>query len=213
MLYERKHAWGVLLRLYHWSFALSIVVLAATGLLIHEAWTVAAPEGAGSFPMADLRCVHFLAGFVFIAALLVRFYLLIFGNRQERILDFAPVTPRNLGNFFKTIAAYLYFTRMEHRTGHNALAGTFYILTLVLAVVQAISGLQLLYPESAFWQSLGLFILGTQQDARFIHHLLLWYFSAFAFLHVYIVIWNDLMSPKGLVSSIFTGDKFFPKKA
>jgi len=53
-------------------------------------------------------------------------------------------------------------------------------------------------------------LFGTQQHARYIHHLLMWYFIIFAFVHIYLVIWNDLKNPDGLISSIFTGNKFRP---
>ncbi|MBU1455638.1 MAG: Ni/Fe-hydrogenase, b-type cytochrome subunit, partial [Proteobacteria bacterium] len=58
------------------------------------------------------------------------------------------------------------------------------------------------------WQGWGGVIFGSQQQGRFLHHLLMWYFILFAFAHVYMVIWNDLKSPEGLISSIFTGNKF-----
>ncbi len=212
MLYERKTAWGPLLRLYHWSFALSILALAVTGFYIHAPWTSTANEGSGSFPMADWRYYHFVAGYVFTAAVLVRLYLLVFGNREERFLGFAPVTGRNIKNVFTTLAYYLYLTdRGGHRLGHNALAGTFYLFTLLFAVFQMISGFSLLYPESGFWQTVAGKIFGVQQEIRFYHFVFMWYFLTFALVHVYIVAWNDVWSPEGLISSIFTGDKFLPK--
>lgn len=213
MLYERKTAWGLLLRLYHWSFVLSILMLAVTGLYIHDPWTSSMLEGRGFFPMADCRYYHFVAGFVFTAAVLVRLYLLVFGNPEERFLGFAPVTGRNIRNVFSTLAYYLYLTdKGGHRLGHNALAGTFYLVTLLLALLQLISGFALLYPESGFWQAMAGKIFGVQQEIRFYHHIFMWYFLIFAFIHVYIVVWNDVRSPEGLISSIFTGDKFLPKE-
>jgi Ni/Fe-hydrogenase 1 B-type cytochrome subunit len=35
MSYKQHYVWSVLLRLFHWSFALSIVALAVTGFYIH----------------------------------------------------------------------------------------------------------------------------------------------------------------------------------
>ena len=51
-------------------------------------------------------------------------------------------------------------------------------------------------------------IFGSQQSARYIHHLLMWLFMIFALIHVYLVIWNDIRDAEGLVSAIFTGVKF-----
>jgi len=96
----------------------------------------------------------------------------------------------------------------EQKIGHNVLAGTFYLITFVMALFQLIGGFYLLYPESVVWQKWGLALLGAQQKARYIHYLIMWYFMLFAFIHVYIVIWNDIKSKEGLISSIFNGTKY-----
>ena len=211
-MYEKRLAWSVLFRLFHWAFALSIMVLVATGLYIHYPWSNSVIEGSRSFVVAQVRYVHFVAGFVFISALLVRLYLWFFGNRQEKLWDSAPVTPANIKNLFSTICYYLYLTdRHEQRRGHNVLAGTVYILTIFVSFFQAVSGLWMLYPESPFWGSWGVSLFGSQAQARFVHYLIMWYFSIFFFIHLYIVIWNDVKDPEGLISSIFTGRKFFHK--
>jgi len=207
--YQTAKVWGVLLRLYHWSLVLSIIILVVTGFYINAPWTNTTIEGSASFPMAAMRNLHFLAAYLFTAAILVRIFLLIFGNRQERIWDFLPVTSRNIKSFFTTLGFYSYISD-EHdaRKGHNALAGISYILTIIAAVFQLIGGFYLLYPESATWQGMGNAIFGSQQEARFIHHLLMWYFLLFAFVHVYIVIWNEIKTPEGLTSSMINGKKF-----
>ncbi|MFP7756353.1 Ni/Fe-hydrogenase, b-type cytochrome subunit [Thermodesulfobacteriota bacterium B35] len=208
MLYERHYVWSVLLRIYHWAFALSIVVLTVTGLYIHFPWTNTMLEGSTSFPVATMRYIHFLAAFVFTGAVIIRLYLLIFGNRQERFWDFLPVTPRNLRNLLHTNLHYIYLRRHhEVRPGHNALAGTVYIVTLAAAVFQGLSGFYLLYPESATWQSLQV-IFGSQMEARFLHYLGVWYFMFYALVHVYMCAWNDVVSKEGLISSIFSGYKY-----
>ena len=209
MKYQIKYAWSILFRLFHWAFALSIVALVVTGLYINSPWTNSIIEGSKSFPMATMRYMHFLAGFIFTAAVGVRLYLWLFGNKQEKFWDSAPITPRNIKNLFSTLAYYLYLTdKHDERLGHNALAGTAYLITIGLALVQLVSGFYLLYPESLFWQKWGVTLFYTHQQARFIHHILMWYFIIFAFFHLYIVIWNDIKSPEGLISSIFNGRKF-----
>ncbi|MCF8055048.1 MAG: Ni/Fe-hydrogenase, b-type cytochrome subunit [Desulfocapsa sp.] len=209
MSYEIKNVWSVLLRLFHWSLVLSIVTLVVTGLYINTPWTNTTLEGSVSFPMATMRYIHFLAGYLFAAAVMVRLFLYIFGNRQERIFDILPVTPRNFKSLTTTLGYYSYLSdKHDERLGHNVLAGIVYIVTFVAALFQLSSGFYMLYPEAAFWQGLGGSIFGTQQEGRFLHHLLMWYFILFAFVHVYLVVWNDLKSPEGLVSSMFNGKKF-----
>ena len=213
MAYEKKHCWSILLRLYHWAFALSIITLSITGFYINEPWTNSLREGSVSWPMAYMRLVHFTAGYVFTAAVLARIFLYIFGNKQERIMDHLPVTPRNIKNIFHTLLLYGYIKDRHDpdRLGHNILAGITYVITIIAAAFQLVSGFYMLYPELAIWEGYGLSIFGSQQGARYIHHLLMWWFMYFALVHIYLVVWNDVREPEGLVSSIFTGKKFTHK--
>ena len=211
MRFERQYTWSILLRLFHWSLVLSIVTLGVTGFYIHYPWTNTLIEGETCFPVATMRYIHFIAGFVFTGAMLVRIYLLFFGNKQERVWDFIPITPRNIANLINTIKVYLYFPeKHDLRLGHNVLAGIFYFVSFLLCLIQILSGFYMLYPESASWQKWGLLILGPQQQGRFLHFLFMWYCIIFVFMHIYIVIWNDIKSKEGLISSIFNGTKFMP---
>jgi len=213
MLYEKKKCWSILLRLYHWAFALSIIFLVVTGFYINSPWTNTMQEGSMSFPMAWMRYIHFVAGYVFTSAVLARIFLYIFGNAQERITDILPVTGRNIKNFYMTLLNYSYISDDHYpRLGHNVLAGLTYLVTIIAAIFQLVSGFYLLFPETASWEGWGVLLFSSQQNARFIHHLLMWWFMIFALIHVYLVIWNDLKESEGLVSSIFTGDKFKHKK-
>lgn len=213
MEYERHCVWSVLLRVVHWLLALSTFTLLITGFYIHYPWTNSMLEGTGKFPVATMRAIHFHAGFYFTAAMLARYYLLVFGNKFERLWDFFPLTPTNIKKIPGIIANYLYITdRHERHLGHNPWAGIFFCITFVLAAFQILSGFCMLYPESSIWQSLGLNILGTQQEIRFFHYLTTWYFIIFTLAHLYMVTWNDLKTKEGLISSITTGCKYAPKE-
>ena len=206
--YKRVKIWGVLLRLFHWTFALSIFVLLATGYYIHNPFALGPWEGTDSnFLMAKVRFVHFLAGYFFIAALLVRFYLLFFGNKYERFTDFIVLRPRNVVRLFHTLKAYLYIGEHESYGGHNPLAGTVYLGLLIAAVFMALSGLYMMYPEG-MWASLGVAVFGGQEMARLFHYFLFWAFLIFVIVHLYLVIWNDIFGTEGIISSIFSGRKY-----
>ncbi|MFH1214941.1 MAG: Ni/Fe-hydrogenase, b-type cytochrome subunit [Pseudomonadota bacterium] len=212
MNYEKKYVWSILFRLSHWGFALSIIFLAVTGFYIHNPWTNTMLEGSRSFPMADLRYMHFIAGFAFAASVLMRIFLYLFGSREERLVGPLPVTPANVKNLFSTVTFYSYITdKHEERLGHNALAGIVYFVTWLIALLQIISGFFMLYPESVTWQGWGIKFFGTQQEGRFIHYLIMWYFLIFALTHIYMVVWNEVKSPEGLISSIINGHKFKSK--
>lgn len=210
--YEKQYCWSVLLRLFHWMFALSIIMLVTTGFYINGPWTNTMIEGSASWPMATMRYMHFIAGYVFAAAVIIRTFLYIFGNAQERIWDILPITPRNIKNLFKTFLLYSYISD-EHdpRLGHNVLAGLAYLITFVASLFMIVSGFYMLFPEAAAWEGWGLAIFGSQQWSRYVHHLLMWWFMIFAIIHIYLCVWNDVKEPEGLISSIFTGDKFIHK--
>lgn len=210
--YEKKPAWSILLRLFHWMYALSIVTLCVTGLYINGPWTNTMIEGSASFPMALMRFTHFIAGYVFASAIIIRTFLYIFGNAQERVWDILPITPRNIKNLFSTILRYAYISdKHEVRLGHNVLAGLTYLFTYAVALLMIISGFFMLFPEAATWHGIGTAVFGNQQWGRYLHHLLMWWFMMFAIIHVYLCIWNDVKEPEGVISSIFTGDKFIHK--
>ncbi len=210
--FRRVKVWSILLRLFHWAFALSIWVLLITGYYIHHPFALGPWEGVPtSFIMAKVRFLHFAAGFIFLAALLVRFYLLIFGNRYERFWDFLPVTPTNLKRLWHTIKAYLYLEEHRSHGGHNPLAGTVYFGLFILSVFMILSGLFMLYPENPTFASWGFSLFGNQQVARMFHYLLFWVYLIFFGLHLYLVVWNDIFGKEGIVSSIFSGRKFLPK--
>lgn len=210
--YEKKKCWSILFRLFHWMYALSIVTLCITGFYINAPWTNTMIEGSAGFPMAIMRFIHFTAGYVFAAAIIIRTFLYIFGNAQERVWDILPITPRNIKNLFSTILRYAYISdNHEVRLGHNVLAGLTYLFTFVIAILMITSGFFMLFPEAETWRNIGTAVFGSQQWGRYLHHLMMWWFMIFALIHVYLVIWNDVKEPEGIVSSVFTGDKFIHK--
>lgn len=207
--FQKQYCWSILLRLFHWMFAISIVTLVTTGFYINGPWTNTMMEGSVGFPMATMRFIHFTAGYTFGAALLIRLFLYFFGNPQEKIWDILPVTKQNITNFKKTLLHYGYVSNdHDNRLGHNVLAGVTYLITFIAAILMVISGFYLLYPEASFWQGLGNSVFGTQQSARYIHHLLMWWFILFAIVHCYFLVWNECNEAEGLISSMITGAKF-----
>jgi Ni/Fe-hydrogenase 1 B-type cytochrome subunit len=211
--FEKRRAFGPLYRITHWVFAASCLLLTITGYYIYEPWfTTMLEKGTADFTVANMRFLHFLAGYFFTAAVICRFYLWFFGNRQERITDALPVTRRNIGNFWGAILNYLYIRFHTPRLGHNALAGTTYLLTFLISMVMIVSGFYMLFPESPTWQVWGTNLFASQSTSRFVHFILMYYFIFFAMVHIYIAVWNDVMFGEGLVSAIISGSKFLHVK-
>ncbi|MCI4454971.1 MAG: Ni/Fe-hydrogenase, b-type cytochrome subunit [Thermodesulfobacterium sp.] len=211
-LYKRVFVWSGSLRLFHWVFALSTAVLILTGLYIHNPpVTTTWAEFRPSFLMAMLRYYHFVAAYFFIAAFILRVYLLFFGNKYERITDFLPINRQNALSFWRTLKFYLYLTdEHEWRVGHTVLAGVIYTLLFLATVFMILTGLYLLYPDVDIIKKLGGMLFGTPQTARFIHYFLHWAFTFFVLVHIYIAIWNDFHAPEAIISGAFSGTKFLP---
>ncbi len=213
MRYERKFTWSWLLRLYHWVMVLSVFVLAVSGLYIGHPVT-SSLTGGGYSPMADIRYIHFITAFVFSGAIIARLYLTFFGNSQENLFCYLRHLPENIIDAWQALRGYLYLGNYRQKgLGHNGLATISYFITFFLALLQIISGFYLLYPESTFWQGWGLTIFGPQQQARYVHHLIMWFFALFTAVHVYIIIWNELKHPEGMLSAMLGGYKFKPKSS
>ena len=211
MKYERKRTWSPLLRLYHWAMVLSVAVLTFTGLYIRYPLT-SSLVGDVQFSMTNMRYIHFITAFVFSGAIIARLYLTLFGNKQESLRRLVLDLPKTLKDAWHAFWAYAKMGIYHHKgLGHNGLAAIIYFITIIIAILQITSGFYLLYPESVFWQGWGLTIFGPQQQARFIHHLAMWYFIIFTMGHLYIVISNELLHPEGMISSMVGGDKFKPK--
>ncbi len=215
ILYRRVFVWSWALRIFHWTFAISCVVLILTGVYIHyppitTKWAEFRPQ----YLMGTLRYYHFVAAYFFMAALAVRFYLMLFGNRYERFTDFLPINRRNIRSFWRSLKFYLYITdEHEWRMGHTVLAGTIYFALFVAATVMTLSGLYLLYPDVGWISKMGVFLFGSIQMARFVHYILHWCFIFFVIVHIYIAIWNDFKAPEAIISGAISGSKFLPADA
>lgn len=212
--YGKYYIWSWALRIFHWTFALSIVTLIITGFYIHDPLTTTTwSEARPSYLMVNIRYLHFIAAFFFISALILRLYLLFFGNKYERVTDFLPLSTEKAKSLGQTIKYYLYLTpKSEGAYGHNVLAGISYVIIFFLAIIMVLTGLYMLYPESNFFKRIGSALFGVQQVARALHYLLFWFFTIFIIIHLYIITWHELKHPEGLISSMFSGKKFIAVK-
>ncbi|MCS7150127.1 MAG: Ni/Fe-hydrogenase, b-type cytochrome subunit, partial [Caldimicrobium sp.] len=208
-LLRRVAVWSAHLRLFHWIFALSTALLILTGLYINNPpTTLTWSEHSPSYVMTYVRYVHFIAGFFFIAVLLIRIYLLFFGNEYERIKALLPLSKERVKSMFEEAKFDLYLSdKPKTSPGHTNFAGILYMVIFILAILMAISGLGMLYPESTIFRVLTKILFGSPQMARFIHYTFLWIFLSFICIHIYMAIWYDLRGSLSITTAMITGYK------
>ena len=209
------YIWEWPVRITHWVIFLSIIVLTVTGYYIYYPFLT--PRANLEFATATMRFVHEVAGFVFIAALLVRFYWFWAGNKWARLNQFLPFDRRRFRDFKAQLAYYLFLRRNPPLAiGHNPLAGLTYLVVFGIMLAEVLTGLALLqhvHPN----KTLGYFVdwlpaVMSWRYIRLIHFGVMFALWAFFIHHVYSAILIGIEERSGLVKSIFSGYKFFPGK-
>jgi len=214
-LAESKYVFQLSLRVVHWAIFFAIVALSFTGYWIGSGDLPAGP--GGTFQMGWIRYVHLVAGWVLLAALLLRLYLMFGGNPYASWREFVP-TRREHWKMIKEIFQYYTFWRAEypHRDfSHNRLAAATYLVVYALILFMVVSGLALHgMAFSSGWQSwltwpLALF---SAQTLRLLHHLGMWLIWGFATHHMASAILVDHELKGGLLGGIFSGWKSVPRQ-
>jgi Ni/Fe-hydrogenase 1 B-type cytochrome subunit len=208
----RLYVWEWPVRITHWVLVLSIVVLTVTGVYLYAPFLTS--KASHHFVTATMRFVHEVTGFVFIAAFIVRMYWFFAGNRWARWPQFVPLGRRRWDLFKAQLAYYMFLRRNPpFSIGHNPLAGVTYIVVFFIMFVEVLTGLALFQHVNPN-KTLGYFIDWLPQIISFrylrlIHFGIMFALWAFFIHHVYSAILIGLEERSGLVSSIFTGSKFF----
>jgi Ni/Fe-hydrogenase 1 B-type cytochrome subunit len=216
-IFRRVYLWEWPVRIYHWITAAAVTVLAGTGLLIgHPLALMSSGEASSSFWFGTVRFLHFSAAYLFLFALVLRLYWLFVGNRYARWSAFVPI-----GRF----RAYLTDVKKVIRTdvlqiekppldfmGHNPVAATTYFVIFVLSLFQIATGFALYAPTSLSWLP-QLFawvspLMGGDATVRLWHHAAMWPFLLFLGVHVYLVIFHDVVESRGELSSMVGGSRF-----
>jgi len=215
---RRVYVFSLPLRLSHWINVASILVLCVTGYLIGNPPALqTSHEAFEGFWFGKVKCIHFVAAFVFFFNFVFRVYWLFAGNRFERWHNFVPTNKA----FFKEMANVIKIDILQVKEdssislGHNSLAGLSYLMLFFLIIFQCLTGFALYAQMSDSWLTplLGWVgpLLGGDAGLRMIHHILMWGFIVFAIVHVYLVFYHDYVEGRGEVSSIFGGWKFIEK--
>jgi Ni/Fe-hydrogenase b-type cytochrome subunit len=215
--YRWVYLWHWPIRAMHWAAAVSIVVLVVTGFYIGRPYFAPPPgEAINHYMMGRMRFLHFAAAGVLVATGIVRVYwLLVAGNRYERLTALFPLSRKDFRNLLLVARKYL-LMRWEsppHYLGHNPLQQISYTFLYLVVLAQVATGFALYglaNPGGFFYRVLGweTLFLGGVPVVRFIHHVLTWVILIFVPVHVYLALRADFTERQGSISSIISGGRW-----
>lgn len=201
-------------RIWHWTHALSIVVLCATGYLIANPLPSIGGEASEHFLMGNLRMIHFIAGYVFGIGFAVRLYWGIVGNKYSRELLYLPVWRKAWWKDLWGELLYYSFIRREapESVAHNALAqSAMWFFNTLLGLFLIFTGFAM-YSEGLglgswadTWFGWVIPLMGGSLSVRMWHLFSMWLIIVFAIIHTYMAIRADIMGRQSSVSTIISG--------
>jgi Ni/Fe-hydrogenase 1 B-type cytochrome subunit len=215
----RVYVWQIPVRVAHWLIALSIVVLAATGIYIGHPFISVPGEARFSFVMGWTKVIHFYAAVVFVTAVVMRVIWMFSGNKYARWDKFLPVHATRRQGLPPTLSFYLFAEdKPPTYVGHNPLAGLTYAVVYLLYAAIILTGLTMYASHAGVTSPLRWFtvlapVFGGFQSARWIHHVVMWLLLGFAVHHVYSAWLVTIVEKMGTLDSMFAGYKWVPKSA
>jgi Ni/Fe-hydrogenase 1 B-type cytochrome subunit len=206
--------WGLPIRATHWTAAISVVVLAVTGLYIGKPYFLTTGEASSHFLMGWIRLIHFTAAGVLVATAMLRIYGLFQGNQYEHWSALVPHRSRDIKNLFRQARAYL-LVRPEDAPrylGHNPLQQLSYTALYAVAIMQVCTGFALYgqYNEGGvFYRAFNWIgpLVGGMPNIRFLHHEITWVFAIYLPVHVYLSVRADILEHDSTISSIVSGGR------
>jgi Ni/Fe-hydrogenase 1 B-type cytochrome subunit len=204
-------------RLWHWVMMFAMLTLMVTGYFIGSPLFPTPGEASSQYLMGYIRFVHFAAGYVFAIFFVLRVYWAFVGNQYARQVFLVPLsmfTGQWWRGLIQQTLHYLFLVReVEGVEGHNPLASAAMFFMYVLGTVFMILTGFALYGEGAgmgswqfkFFSSWVLPLIGDSQKVHTWHHLGMWYLIVFTIGHVYMVVREDIMSDRTIISTMING--------
>jgi Ni/Fe-hydrogenase 1 B-type cytochrome subunit len=214
----RVYVWEWPVRITHWLIALSIVVLAVTGILIGTPTLLPRAWGGRPFVIGTIKTIHSYFAIVFTLSVLSRIVWMFLGNAYSRWSNFIPVHRHRRKGLVATLQFYLFLLRKPPGyVGHNPLAGMTYVLVFFLYFTMIATGFALYSASAGVRSPMRVFqflipLLGGLQAARWIHHVVMWLLLGFAVHHVYSSVLMSQVEANATVESIVSGYKFVPRE-
>jgi Ni/Fe-hydrogenase 1 B-type cytochrome subunit len=210
----RLYVWDAVVRVSHWTIALSMIGLSITGIYIGRPYIVVPAPAGEHFVMGTMKAIHYYFAIAFSLAVLSRILWMFIGNRHARWWNFLPVTRARRQGFMESVRFYLFLRRRPpFFAGHNPVAGAAYTLVFVLYLVMIATGLGLYGIDAHVASPMKLFtflaqVFGGAQTARWIHHVVMWLLIGFFVHHLYSAGLMAFVEKNGMFDSIFTGNKW-----
>ncbi|NQZ28504.1 MAG: cytochrome b/b6 domain-containing protein [Colwellia sp.] len=180
---EKHLIWDLPLRIFHWSFAITILA----------SWYTSEQDGE----MVEL---HMQLGFVALALIAFRILWGVIGPKHARFSQFIP-SP-------KTLISYLHPAKESKATpGHNPLGALMVVLMIVLISLQAVSGLFInddIFSSGPYYGSIG---NDLEKVMAFIHHNTFDFMIAAIALHIGAIAYYWYIKKQNLVLPMITGKK------
>ncbi|MGC5327631.1 Ni/Fe-hydrogenase, b-type cytochrome subunit [Brevibacillus sp. SYSU BS000544] len=207
------YVWQLPVRFFHMINALAILVLMITGVYIGNPFV--SPQAFSATPaflMGYVREIHFIAGYIFAANLMLRLYWAFAGNKNSRI----NVLKKSFWTGkFQMLKYYLFIDRKHpHYLGHNPMAEFGYLTCIGLGgIILCLTGFFMLFeirPHSTAFAMFSWMMVFSENSIwmHYIHHWLAWGIMVFIVIHVYMAVRVDALDKDGALTSIFTGYKF-----
>ncbi|MBT3010662.1 MAG: cytochrome b/b6 domain-containing protein [Candidatus Thiodiazotropha sp. (ex Lucina aurantia)] len=187
---SRVLVWSGRLRLAHWSLGISSIGLLLTGWLMNNTPLMA--QSAAE--------IHFMLSGLFLPALLLRIYLLLFGKGSEHLSSCEPNLHR-LSQAWLVLKFYLTLGKapLPKWYSHNPLWGPVYLVLYFFMLLVAVSGLFLLKAISM--------IGGLSLND--LHYLSYQVIATFTLLHIIAVFSHDLAGKGSDISGMINGQRTF----
>jgi len=210
------------LRWTHWIRVFAITALTVTGFYIAYVFVAPTPSATPTlFLNAKFRMWHEAIGFVLIAVTLYKTYLFIFvkSSKVERVSIHDVLSPKV---WIAQIKYYLFLGEHPKLKGaYNPLQFLAYVLLYIMVYMISITGL-ILYARS-YHNGLGGFLLpymkplealmGGLASVREIHHIVMWVILIFVPIHIYMAVFNSIVSKEGSIDAVISGYKFEKNEA
>jgi len=186
VLTQKHLIWDLPLRLFHWSFAITILA----------AWYTSEQKG-------ELVELHMQLGYVALGLLIFRILWGIVGPKHARFSQFIP-SPKTVIHYIKNLKNNEF---KDNNAGHNPLGALMVVLMITLVSLQAISGLFInddIFSSGPYYGSLS---KEFEKVMFFLHHNTFDFMIAAIVLHLAAIAYYWRVKKQNLVLPMITGKK------